>query len=328
MTMNDRYSFMAADKGALLLDRHSGHVMELNESAAFIWKRYISGDPPQAIADALARIFEIDLKTATADVNRTLAISDEAPLSPPTDFRYEPTTSGYLFLFRGCPTFQIDRFGSEVALSDESTINSDELSSVLHALSPKVLALRGHIVLHAASVEIAGRILAFAGLSGAGKSTSAQAMAQAGALLVSEDQLPISLVDARAMVPLEGERIIQSWISKASEDLRVKGRASCTDLDAVARGEQLPLAEIGFLQRERRTTDDYVFSELDALGTASSVFRHVFYGADSRDAWDEALKIASALGASVAGAELSFPAGLEKLPSVARRLTAAGTFRA
>ena len=59
----------------------------------------------------------------------------------------------------------------------------------LRSVVPKLLALRGIRVLHASAVEIDGSLLVFSGQSGAGKTTSAKAFAQAGARLVSEDLL-------------------------------------------------------------------------------------------------------------------------------------------
>ena len=326
--MRDCYSLASAGKGALLLDLRSGSIMELNESAAFIWNRNIAGEPPESIAAALAARYQIDLALAASHVNETLETSQEPPPPPPTDFSYEPTSSGYQFSFRGCPAFSIDSYGDEIALRPEAEPFLRDLDSLLHAVAPKLLALRGHVVLHAAAVEMGGQVFALSGVSEAGKSTTARALAEAGARLVCEDQLVLSLVDSRVMVPLAGEWMIQDWISNALTSLMHSGRSSCSSLDLAVGGQTHPLTEIGFLDKDRRTTGGYLSSELSAVSTAGAVFRHTFYGADSRDNWNRALRSATAIGSSVAGLDLSPPSGLERLREVARTLAAAGTLRA
>jgi len=54
-----------------------------------------------------------------------------------------------------------------------------------------VLALGGHLVLHASAVDIGGVALAFVGQSGMGKSTLATIMCVAGARLITDDVLRV-----------------------------------------------------------------------------------------------------------------------------------------
>src|SRR5262249_52962005 len=56
---------------------------------------------------------------------------------------------------------------------------------------PRVLHLRGTTCLHASAVLLDGKLLAFSGASGAGKSTIAAALAARGCQLVSDDVLPL-----------------------------------------------------------------------------------------------------------------------------------------
>jgi hypothetical protein len=60
---------------------------------------------------------------------------------------------------------------------------------LLDQVLPRVLAHRGHVVLHAASVRIHERIVAIAGTTGAGKSTLAASFLIAGHPLLSDDGL-------------------------------------------------------------------------------------------------------------------------------------------
>jgi hypothetical protein len=64
-----------------------------------------------------------------------------------------------------------------------------------------LLAMSGRCVLHASAVDLGGRALAFVGTSGQGKSTMAALFCAAGALLVTDDVLPLEF-DPPAGPPL------------------------------------------------------------------------------------------------------------------------------
>lgn len=63
-----------------------------------------------------------------------------------------------------------------------------------------VLGLRGACVLHASAVELGGSSVAFAGGSGAGKSTAAALLCAAGGALVTDDAARVELGDGRFSV--------------------------------------------------------------------------------------------------------------------------------
>lgn len=58
-----------------------------------------------------------------------------------------------------------------------------------------VLMLRGHLLLHASAVSVAGRAVAVVGQSGRGKSTVATLLCASGALMVTDDVLRVDLGD-------------------------------------------------------------------------------------------------------------------------------------
>lgn len=70
-----------------------------------------------------------------------------------------------------------------------------ELAAVLATgtLLSFILAMHGQIVLHASAVQVQGDVLAFAGMSGMGKSTMAGLMCAVGAQLVTDDVLRVDL---------------------------------------------------------------------------------------------------------------------------------------
>ena len=71
----------------------------------------------------------------------------------------------------------------------------------LRQVAPTVAACFERLTLHASAVGIDGRIVAFVGESGVGKSTLAWALVKAGADPVSDDLLPIRFDASTAYVP-------------------------------------------------------------------------------------------------------------------------------
>jgi hypothetical protein len=100
------------------------------------------------------------------------------------------TDGGYLLRFPDLADFLIGGDGREIMAwcapgTNDATLRHLLLDQVL----PRVIAHRGRVVLHAASVRIRGRIVAIAGTTGAGKSTLAASFLIAGHPLLSDDGL-------------------------------------------------------------------------------------------------------------------------------------------
>lgn len=70
-----------------------------------------------------------------------------------------------------------------------------------------VLMMRGVLVLHASSVELAGEAIAFAGRSGVGKSTVAAAVCTQGGKLIGDDVAVVRALDGIAVVRLGTEEV-------------------------------------------------------------------------------------------------------------------------
>ena len=201
----DRFVLARVGRGAILLDTASGAILELNESAAFVWERRLDGEPAEAIIEALVSRYSLPLESASQDVARVLNPRLEGDPPEVGDFRYEQTPEGYTFTFRGLVIFVLDPDGQRLKLSNDV---GEMLTSLLRALAPKLLALQGELVLHASAVELNGIVIAFTGASGAGKTTTARTLTEAGGQIVCEDQLWIARQNARVMVSAGGERAI------------------------------------------------------------------------------------------------------------------------
>jgi hypothetical protein len=88
--------------------------------------------------------------------------------------------------------FEIDIASSEIACRPEPDTDLEALGLLLcgTALST-FMTLKGRCVLHASAVEVEGQAVAFAGLTGMGKSTCAALACARGARLVTDDVLVV-----------------------------------------------------------------------------------------------------------------------------------------
>lgn len=73
-------TFEESDGELVVLDKDGGTVHQLNRSAALIWRGLSEGLDTDDIAEMLAGAFDIDEKTAIADVKTTIAQLSELRL--------------------------------------------------------------------------------------------------------------------------------------------------------------------------------------------------------------------------------------------------------
>lgn len=86
---------------------------------------------------------------------------------------------------------------------------------LLNQILPLALSRRGRLVLHAGAVAIGGEVFAFIGPTGSGKSTLVAACANAGAEVVADDSVVISL-DGDRWMAWPSYPAIRLWSSAAS----------------------------------------------------------------------------------------------------------------
>jgi len=111
---------------------------------------------------------------------------------------FADAADGFLLTFTGLGQFDVSRDAARVTVRpfpgvDRSTMRHLLLNQVL----PLVLSRRGRLVLHASAISRNGRVAAFIGRSGAGKSTMAAACAAGGAAVVTDDCLVLRREGAR-----------------------------------------------------------------------------------------------------------------------------------
>lgn len=323
------YSFVETKPGGFLLDTTTGTIFSLNDSAAQIWRSRLHGNEPTVIARQVARRYGVAPDVAARDVESALRVpTTGTPPRPPSDFLYERRDDhNYVFSFQGISVFEVDDRGTHVRLACRDMPRP--LPYLLQAVIPKILSLRGHLVIHASAVELGDSAVAFTGLSGAGKTTTARSLARHGGRILCEDKLflrvsPTGNVDT----PIEAEAVMKAWIADKAPALARHSDASCAPLDEAARGPSLPLRELGALDVSRRRGTQVAASKLARQDAATTVFRQMFWGSDAITDWRRLLGESVALASRISVYELELPNGLHELDRalsevVARRTLAA-----
>ena len=102
------------------------------------------------------------------------------------------TGDGYILRFPSICDFAISEDLSSITWHPHEGIDESLIEVILKGtLLSFVLNLRGHFVLHASAVSIDNTAVAFAGLSGMGKSTTAALLCAGGAHLITDDALRV-----------------------------------------------------------------------------------------------------------------------------------------
>lgn len=145
------------------------------------------------------------------DPARTLHVADPANPDPTIlDVGWTADGEGLRIRYAEGATFWIAASLDEVWLTyDAPLLAADAAHFLLEPVLAFVLRRRGSLVLHASAVEIAGRAVAFCGSTGAGKSSAAAACIAAGAALLTDDVLTLTLASGL-------------WVAqRGSDDLRL-----------------------------------------------------------------------------------------------------------
>lgn len=147
-----------------------------------------------------------------------------------------------------------------------------------------VLAMLGRTVLHASAVEDGGRVIAFVGASGQGKSTVAAMCCGSGARLVTDDLLALKIVAGRFECPRGPAELRLRQQARELSALWPDGDLPKTTADdrhiarpAASAAEQLGLNTI-VLPRPRRDIADIKLTRLSSKSAFQGIAGHSRWG--------------------------------------------------
>jgi hypothetical protein len=237
------------------------------------------------------------------------------------------TAAGYRLEYRNCAVFDVDL--EQRTMAGDTIACAEEMFRhfLLDQVVPLVMSLETP-VLHASTVVIDGRLVAFAGPGGAGKSTIATALARRGHAIGGDDALLVTARErsASAVPAYPGVRLWADSERAVAAGLTGWGRTEPSAKQRFTSG--LP-----FARGESVLTDVYVidraaagsigFARLSPRDAVVELLRETYRLAlDDRAAMARELDALTAIASRLACWRLSFPRRLEAWPVLAAAVEA------
>jgi hypothetical protein len=320
LASSGRHALAVLPDGGVLLDIQSGGFFELNETGCTIWEGLIRHGSQDQAARELTDLFGISREQAARDV--ALAVASAATPAhqeggAPLWF-HRADDRHYQIVYRAGPVLSID-LGAETVRGAGAELPQAELAQAFRLVAAKVLSREG-FVLHASAVRRGAELRAFAGESGAGKTTTAHAFAAAGCELVSEDLLVVEPAGDEVGVRAGAEPVIRGWAEESARALLARSGAvvSCASLRAVLPPVDGALSRLTFLTAARRSGDRFVEKAMGMAWTAASCLQNGFISVHDPEAWRQRLQKAARLAARVGGHRGTVPDGLGPLDRAVR----------
>ena len=318
----DRYLVASYPSGGVVVDLDTGNYFRVDAKAAAACAALTRADDAGAVNELTASfgVARAHAERLVADIRAGLAT---APVvGPPTGpYHFHREEGGFALWHNGERVLVVTDGNLDVSFPDERREDpGPRLEFYVRALAPKILFIRGISVLHASACAANGRLVAFAGMSGAGKTTTAGAFVEAGARAISEDRVVLEPGADRPSVVLDGERRVHAWARRVSERLAAgEARVPSNELATVADGAHEGLDVVHFLDATRRHPGSIfaprTLSEPDGL---LALMVNDFLGDSSRDGWRRYFALARKMAANLALIQLDAPSGLSRLGPAAR----------
>jgi len=324
---SERYVVRAFASGGVVVDLKTGNYFQVDLSAAIACAALVDGDAAAA-ARTVAQRLQVTPEHAQRFVADTCAALDSAPVrgTPTGPYHFHPDASGdgYGLWHAGKRVLVVTPPDHDVSVAPEAGVEgSPLLEFYVRAVAPKIMFTRGLSVLHAASCAVNGALIAFAGQSGAGKTTTVRAFVQQGAQPVTEDLLVLKPDAPAPTVAMGGEARAHAWAKQAADQLAAGApRVASTELATMSEGPGLPLGEILFLDVARRARAEFEARRLNEVEGLLALIANDFLGDASREAWRQFIASASALSSAVKLFEATAPLGITALgPAAARYMS-------
>jgi hypothetical protein len=307
--------------GALLVTPETGTMLALNASGSAIYSGFSQGQSPGEIATALTTRFGISRERAEKDVQAFLATEPTAATGTSlvvedSPFRFARRGEGFVVTREGRPCLDIAPDGREMTIAPG--LSWAEAREAAFWVTAKLAILQGTPVLHASAVRAAGPgALAFAGRSGAGKTTMAHAFAETGAELLCEDSFVLDFDRHGSATLLPFELPARRWTDAILADV-APGKPFPAILPQLDERSAIRLDRILLVDRGRRSGDALSVRHLAPASAVAGVLVNLFWASLDRTACERALRWAIEAATLVSIEELTSPDGVPRLPSAAR----------
>jgi hypothetical protein len=300
----------------VVVDLSSGNYFRVNTTAALVCDALLGTGKVEEVVAAGLGISTQEASLIVADVVGGLAAP---PLrrTPPGAYHFVPSEGGYVLHQEGRKLLEVDRSSQAISLPQGRPPEQPTLLEFyVRALAPKLLFQREITVLHASScLTEKDEVVAFAGLSGAGKTTTARAFASTMRLM-SEDLLVFAPEAEEPRVLVNAERFIHDWAREIAGALLVSpDGVPPGDISNVVRGPTVAVERILFLDRTRRTGNQFTTQSLDEPDALITFMTHDFLGDSDAATWRRYFATASALVEKLETQEASAPDGVDRLPA-------------
>lgn len=241
------------------------------------------------------------------------------------------TTSGYKYLMHFCghADFLISNDGCQISGWPHQGTPDETITHLLldHVL-PRLHDLQRQLLIHASSVRVSNRAIAFIGESGAGKSTLSTSFHVNGHTLLSDDGLLIKQVDNRVSV-IPTYRSLRLWsdslshvykenpvvsrVTHDSDKLRV-----VSDCSGEGMMEDSALAIIYLLTpTDDENSDSVSITQLRPIDACMAIISNSFqFDVDNKKRTAERLKQAAQLCRAVPVFRLQYQRDFTQLPAV------------
>lgn len=319
----ERYLVQVFSSGGVIVDLETGNYFRVDARAAIACSALIETSTSTAAADEVARQLAITPEHAQRIIADTRAALDAAPVRgiPTGPYHFYPEESGYGLWHAGKRVLAVMSPDLDVCVPPGLGVEkSPLLEFYVRAVAPKIMFMRGLSVLHASVCNVKGKLLAFAGQSGAGKTTTVRAFVQEGARPVSEDLLVFSATSPHPTIALGGETRVHAWAKHVAEGLAHGAeRMPSSELASVAEGPGMTMSAIFFLDVDRRTGSDFGIRPLSDSDGLMALMANNFLGGSSAQAWRQFIATAATLSSAIQLAEVTTPAGVDLLAPAAAR---------
>jgi hypothetical protein len=320
-----RFLLARYERGGVVIDLESGNYYRVNRTAALVCDALLRTPDSTAAATSVASELGIDEQEAGRVVEQVVAglnvpgVRGEIQGS----YHFYPNDAGYELRHGENRVLDISADGARLRIAAGAPqLPASQLELYVRSLAPKLLFQSDVSVLHASSCVAAGRLIAFAGVSRAGKTTTARAFSAAGATLVSEDLVVLAPGQASSLVITDGERRVHDWAAAVTAQLVAapdRPASTAALASATTQGPTTRLDAILFMDSSRREGREFRIAPLEEADALAELLRHDFLGASEGGAWRRFFRAAEVLLGQIDAHVMWAPAGVDGLAAAAAR---------